>query len=190
MNVKALTVVTLLLTVALTACTNTAATPRTPAPPTSPSGQLNTITSNTTGDTVSTVQRTLISSHIPQPPATTVASISLGQPPGTYSLSHYTLCGRDFIVPSLQNLWVYPNIPKSVRYIPGGNFGLVVVIGDDCTQGGTIETSPEGHITVKHLVAAADGKPLVAEVLFGSQQTGTVTVTPQGGQTMTTTVGE
>lgn len=71
-----------------------------------------------------------------------------------------------------------------LHVIAAGDFGFVLVIGGDCHQGGTVRAGPEKDAKVTSLIVATDGKPLVAQVIYNRGKTGTVTITPSSGSTL------
>lgn len=185
MMLRRLHLVALLCMVAATACTSTASpSPTTTAKAANTDYSVQLRSSATAGPGPVRSTASIEPTATPpsnQAPTTSTSPISLGQPPSTYTLSHYILCGKQFVVPSLQNLWIYPDVPKVLHHTPGSDFGLVLVIGGDCGHGGLVSFDPSANATLKPLIVAAEGRPLVVEVLTAIGKTGTVHFVPAGG---------
>ena len=169
----------LMLTIA--ACT-TATSPPTPLPP---------VTASSVNPTAAEPTATRLSSARPnsaqQRPGST--PISLSQPPGTYSLQQYVLCGQQFGIFPGGELHIYPAVPKVVTHGPdAGVRFLVVALGADCRHGATVSVAPTGAAKVSSLVFADDGNPLVVTITPQSGKTGVVTFTPASGPPVRTKI--
>ncbi len=174
----------LLSAVAATACTGAISMAPTPSAGSGLSPISSHVSGNPGGFTTSVPNAPKTPSSALQ--LTSSTSISLGQPPGTYTLPRYTLCEKQFAMSSFQNLYIYPDIPRSLLHVTAaGDYGFVLVIGGDCRHGGTVSAEPKKDVKVASLIAATDGKPLVAQVIYNRGKTGTVTLTPSSGPVVT-----
>ncbi len=109
------------------------------------------------------------------PGSATSTSIDLSQPPGSYTVPQYVLCGQQFMVFQGGTLYKYPDIPQSFKFQPDspGN-SMAVVLDGDCSHGGTVSVTPKGAAKVTSVAAATDGLPLVVEVTPAHGKTGTI----------------
>ena len=117
-------------------------------------------------------------------------AISLSQPPETYSVPQYLLCGQQFGVYQGADLYIYPAVPKAAIPRSDGRYrSLAVALGADCQHGATVKVSPAAAATVQSMVFAGDGNPLVVMVVPHGGKTGVVTFTPASGPPIRTKIG-
>ncbi len=129
-----------------------------------------------------------LSSGHPSP--ATGASISLSQPPGTYSVSQFVLCGQQFGQFEGSQLSIYPDVPKTLVPEPGSSGpALIVAVAADCNHGAAVTVVPEGAAKVTSMVSARDGKPLVVLVVPQGDRKGVITFSPAKGTPVRTSIG-
>lgn len=170
---------------AATACTSANSIPE-PATSTTPTS-IDATASATTTSTGSHGSTSTASARSSNQGSATSSSVVLSQPPGSYTIPQYLLCGQQFMVFQGATLYTYPDIPSSFKYDPDThNQTMVVALGADCTHGGTVSVAPEGAATVTSVAVAVDGLPLVVEVTPANGKTGTITFTPSIGAAIRT----